>query len=84
MRLEVEFFNAAATAHALPQLGVLVLDFDETLTETDSTSVIINTAIQAAAEARGTSCRLYLLAAFGACSKLHGISKVAECKLEIH
>jgi hypothetical protein len=55
MRLEVEFFNAAASAIAGPQLGVLVLDFDETLTVTDSTSVIISTAIQEAVKTEGMS-----------------------------
>ena len=34
--------------HASPRVGVLVLDFDETLTVSDSTSVIIETAIEAA------------------------------------
>ncbi len=51
MRLELEFFSAACAAHASPRVGDLVLDFDETLTLSDSTSVIINTAIESAERA---------------------------------
>ncbi len=51
MRLELEFFDAAISTHASPRVGVLVLDFDETLTVSDSTSLIINTAIDAAGTA---------------------------------
>lgn len=48
MQLELDFFQAASMTHASPRVGVLVLDFDETLTVSDSTSVIIETAIAAA------------------------------------
>ncbi|KAK9904248.1 hypothetical protein WJX75_007665 [Coccomyxa subellipsoidea] len=48
MQLELDFFQAASMTHASPRVGVLVLDFDETLTVSDSTSVIIETAIEAA------------------------------------
>ena len=48
MRHELDFFDAAISTYATPRVGVLVLDFDETLTVSDSTSVVINTAIDAA------------------------------------
>lgn len=45
MELELEFFQAALKDGEQPEIGLLVLDFDETLSVSDTTSVIINTAI---------------------------------------
>ncbi len=58
MRLEAEFFDAAAGAGAAaPEVGLLVLDFDETLSVADSTSVVIATAIaEAERAAEGAAC----------------------------
>ena len=47
MTLEVDFFQAAIEDERHPNIGLLVLDFDETLTVSDTTSVIIDTAIAA-------------------------------------
>lgn len=58
MRLEAEFFDAAMGTQPAPQVGLLVLDFDETLSVSDSTSVIISTAIREAENgAAGARCR---------------------------
>lgn len=51
MRLELDFFQAASTTQPAPNVGLLLLDFDETLTVSDSTSVVIGTAIEAAEKA---------------------------------
>ena len=59
MRLEAQFFDAAmgSTTMGLPPpahgVGLLVVDFDETLSVSDTTSVIISTAIREAARAAG-------------------------------
>ena len=53
MRLEAEFFDAALGASPAQHVGLLVLDFDETLSVSDTTSVIISTAIREAARAAG-------------------------------
>ena len=50
MTLEVDFFQAAMKDGGQPNVGLLVLDFDETLSVSDTTSVIIDTAIAAAAD----------------------------------
>ena len=53
MRLEAEFFDAAAgPALPAPEVGLLVLDFDETLSVADSTSIVISTAIAEGREGR--------------------------------
>ena len=44
MTLEVDFFQAAVKDGRQPNVGLLVLDFDETLSVSDTTSVIIDTA----------------------------------------
>ena len=48
MALELDFFQAAVQEGRQPKVGLLVLDFDETLSVSDTTSVIIDTAIQSA------------------------------------
>ena len=48
MALELDFFQAAVQDGRQPKVGLLVLDFDETLSVSDTTSVIIDTAIQGA------------------------------------
>lgn len=45
MTLEVDFFQAAVKDGRQPNVGLLVLDFDETLSVSDTTAVIIDTAI---------------------------------------
>ncbi len=45
MTLEVDFFQAAIKDGRQPNVGLLVLDFDETLSVSDTTSIIIDTAI---------------------------------------
>ena len=47
MQMEAEFFYAQPGSPRLLQLGVLVVDFDETCTATDSTSEIMATAVAA-------------------------------------
>ena len=54
MRLEAQFFDAAAgPALPAPEVGLLVLDFDETLSAADSTSVVVATAIAEAEKGAG-------------------------------
>lgn len=53
MRLEAAFFSGQPGLSALPPLGILVVDFDETCTADDSTAVIINAAIAAAEQRAG-------------------------------
>ena len=48
MALELDFFQAAVQEGRQPKVGLLVLDFDETLSVSDTTSVIIDTAIHSA------------------------------------
>lgn len=48
MELELDFFQAAVKDAKQPRIGLLVLDFDETLSVSDTTSVIIDTAIRLA------------------------------------
>ena len=48
MRLEVRFFSAVPASPARPCVGLLVVDFDETLTEADTTPRIIAAAVAAA------------------------------------
>ena len=48
MRLEVRFFSAVPGVPARLSVGILVVDFDETLTEADTTPSIIAAAIDAA------------------------------------
>lgn len=45
MTLEVDFFQAAIADERQPNIGLLVLDFDETLSVSDTTSIIIDAAI---------------------------------------
>ena len=45
MTLEVDFFQAAVKDGRQPSVGLLVVDFDETLSVSDTTSIIIDTAI---------------------------------------
>ncbi len=48
MQLEVRFFSAVPGVPARLAVGILVVDFDETLTEVDTTPSVIATAIDAA------------------------------------
>ena len=48
MRLEVRFFSAVPGSPPRPCVGLLVVDFDETLTEADTTPRIIAAAVAAA------------------------------------
>lgn len=52
MALELDFFQAAVQDGRQPKVGLLVLDFDETLSVSDTTTVIINSAIQSAGSQR--------------------------------
>lgn len=57
MQLEVRFFSAVPGVPARLAVGILVVDFDETLTEVDTTPSIIATAIDAAeGSASGETC----------------------------
>ena len=47
MQMEADFFNAQPDTPGLFQLRVLVVDFDETCTASDSTSEILGTAVAA-------------------------------------
>jgi hypothetical protein len=62
MRLEVRFFSAVPGSPPRPCVGLLVVDFDETLTEADTTPRIIAAAVSAAeASASGAAtCCLWI------------------------
>lgn len=51
MQMEVDFFNAQPDVSSAPSVGMLVIDFDDTCTVTDTTSLVFNTAIDATVEA---------------------------------
>ena len=56
MQMEVDFFSAQPGISSAPSVGMLVVDFDDTCTVTDTTSQIFNTAIAATVEtASGTA-----------------------------
>ena len=56
MQMEVDFFSAQPGISSAPSVGMLVVDFDDTCTATDTTSQIFNTAIAATVEtASGTA-----------------------------
>ena len=56
MQMEVDFFSAQPGIRSAPSVGMLVVDFDDTCTATDTTSQIFNTAIAATVEtASGTA-----------------------------
>ena len=56
MQMEVDFFKAQPGTSSAPSVGMLVVDFDDTCTATDTTSQIFNAAIAAAVEnASGTA-----------------------------
>ena len=77
MTLEADFFQAAMRDGRQPNIGLLVLDFDETLSVSDTTSIIIDTAVATAGEsAKGpqtstamvcTSCDMRLSATASSC-----------------
>lgn len=48
MGLELKFFNAQRSGEAVPRPRMLLVDFDDTLTLTDTTPLIINAASEAA------------------------------------
>lgn len=50
MQMEVDFFNAQPGVTSAPSVGMLVLDFDDTCTATDTTAQVFNTAIAATVE----------------------------------
>ena len=50
MQMEVDFFSAQPGTSPPPTIGMLVVDFDDTCTTTDTTSQVFNTAIAAAVE----------------------------------
>ena len=59
MQMEVDFFSAQPGVSSAPSVGMLVIDFDDTCTVTDTTSLVFNTAIDATVEAaQGASCVL--------------------------
>lgn len=51
MQMEVDFFSAQPGVSSAPSVGMLVIDFDDTCTATDTTSQVFNTAIAATVEA---------------------------------
>lgn len=51
MQMEVDFFSAQPGVSSAPSVGMLVIDFDDTCTVTDTTSLVFNTAIDATVEA---------------------------------
>lgn len=55
LRLEVAFFEAQHVAAAYPRIGMLVTDFDDTCTASDTISTIIQTATEAKAKAAEAS-----------------------------
>ena len=64
LRLEVAFFDAQHAAAASPRIGMLVTDFDDTCTASDTISTIIQTATEAkvrAAEASGRKSHTHFL-----------------------
>ena len=50
MQMEVDFFSAQPGVNSAPSVGMLVLDFDDTCTATDTTAQVFNTAIAATVE----------------------------------
>ena len=50
MQMEVDFFSAQPGISSAPSVGMLVVDFDDTCTATDTTSQVFNAAIAANAE----------------------------------
>ena len=77
MQMEVDFFSAQPGVSSAPSVGMLVIDFDDTCTVTDTTSLVFNTAIDATVEAaQGASCVLQhwqrkLHAAYNYCCVVH-------------
>ena len=57
LRLEVAFFDAQHVTAAFPRIGMLVTDFDDTCTASDTISTIIQTATEAKAKAAEASGR---------------------------
>ena len=56
MQMEVDFFSAQPGISSATPVGMLVVDFDDTCTATDTTSQIFNTSIAASVEtATGTA-----------------------------
>lgn len=51
MQMEVDFFSTQPGISSAPAVGMLVIDFDDTCTITDTTSLVFNTAIAATVEA---------------------------------
>ena len=58
MQMEADFFTAQPGTPGLVQLRVLVVDFDETCTASDSTSEIMGTAVAAVTGPTGTAAAL--------------------------
>ena len=50
MQMEVDFFSAQPGISSAPAVGMLVVDFDDTCTATDTTSQVFNAAIAANVE----------------------------------
>lgn len=50
MQMEVDFFGAQTGTSPPPAIEMLVVDFDDTCTATDTTSQVFNTAIAATVE----------------------------------
>ncbi len=59
MQMEVDFFSAQPGTGPPPAIRMLVVDFDDTCTATDTTSQVFNTATSATVESSaGQMCNL--------------------------
>ena len=80
LRLEVAFFDAQHAAAASPRIGMLVTDFDDTCTASDTISTIIQTATEAKVRAAETSGRSQqLLVNFDSGSSHFGHTSESAC-----
>lgn len=70
MQMEVDFFSSRPGTSAPPSIGMLVLDFDDTCTSTDTISQIFNTAIAATQKMAPGRCMAALFASLTCCCEV--------------
>ena len=56
MQMEVDFFSAQPGLSSALPVSMLVVDFDDTCTATDTTTQVFDTAIAASVEAKQGEC----------------------------
>ena len=72
MQMEVDFFCAQPGTGPPPAIRMLVVDFDDTCTATDTTSQIFNTATSATVESSaGQMCNLSMQSVHAICPCNH-------------